>query len=148
MFAGVEAIRTWRAGGVPGGPGSSWNINTTGSVTQLFPTGAALVARLANQLVIDLGTGSPHVGISNLALSLTQPLLRGGGWAVTLEPLTQAERTLVYAVRSFARFRENHFVYVAGGTDLSNGPFGYTGLALALGLPHRRPRPRDTCRPC
>jgi hypothetical protein len=135
VFAGIEAIRTWRASGVLGGPGSSWNINTTGQVSQLFPTGAALVAKLGNQLVIDLGTGQPHVGISNLALTLTQPLLRGGGWAVTLEPLTQAERTLVYAVRSYARFRENHFVYVAGGTDLANSVFGYTGLGNpALGL--------------
>ena len=66
---------------------------------------------------IELGTGRPHTSLSTLTLSLTQPLLRGGGWAVTLEPLTQAERTLVYAVRSYARFRENFYVYIAGGAD-------------------------------
>jgi outer membrane protein TolC len=139
VFAGAEAIRTWRASGVPGGPGSSWNVNTTGSVSQLFPTGAAFVTRLANQLVIDLGTGTPHVGVSNLALSLTQPLLRGGGWAVTLEPLTQAERTLVYAVRGYARYRTNNYVFLAGGTDPGNVPFSYPGLNAGVGLSIQAP---------
>jgi outer membrane protein TolC len=130
VFAGVTATRTWLGSQVPGGPGSNWNVATTGSVTQLFPTGATVVAQLANQLVIDLGTNAPHVGISNFTLSITQPLLRGGGWAVTLEPLTQAERTLVYAVRSYARFRENFYVYIVGGADVFNAPYSYAGLAL------------------
>jgi hypothetical protein len=130
LNAGVTATRTWLGSRVAGGPGSNWNVATTGSVSQLFPTGATLVAQLANQLVIDLGTGRPHVGISNLALSFTQPLLRGGGWAVTLEPLTQSERTLLYAVRSYARFRENFYVYVAGGADQFNSPYSYPGLTL------------------
>ena len=128
LFAGVTATRTWLASDVPGGPASFWNINSTASATQLFPTGALVVTRLANQLAIDLTTGNPNVGISNLTLQLTQPLLRGGGWAVTLEPLTQAERNLVYAVRSYARFRTNYFVYLAGGEDVGNGVYGYDGL--------------------
>lgn len=139
FFAGVEAIRTWRGSGVAGGPGSSWNVNSTGSISQLFPSGAAFVTRLANQLVIDLGTGTPQVGISNLTLSLTQPLLRGGGWAVTLEPLTQAERTLVYAVRGYARYRTNYYVYLAGGTDLSNAPYTYPGLNAGVGTSIQAP---------
>jgi outer membrane protein TolC len=139
IFAGVTATRTWLGSQVPGGPGSSWNIASTGSITQLFPTGATAVAQLANQLVIDLGTGRPHVGISNLTLSLTQPLLRGGGWAVTLEPLTQAERDLVYAVRSYARFKENYYVFIAGGGDQFNSPYSYPGLSLRGVLPSLTP---------
>lgn len=128
LFAGVNAIREWRASRVPGGPGSFWDITSTGTVTQLFPTGAQLVARLANQVVIELGTGNPTIGVSNLTLSVVQPLLQGGGWAVTLEPLTQAERSLVYGVRSYARFRKNYYVFIAGGADLGNGVYGYDGL--------------------
>ena len=94
VFAGVAATRTWLGRDVVGGPGSNWDIASTGSASLLFPTGAQLVTRLANTLAIDLATGRPQIGISNLTLTLTQPLLRGGGWAVTLEPLTQAERTL------------------------------------------------------
>lgn len=130
FFAGIEAVRSWAASESPGGPGSAWTITSTGRASQLFPSGASLITQLANNLVIDLTHGTPTVGISNLTLSLTQPLLRGGGWAVTLEPLTQAERDLVYGVRSFARFRGNYFVYLAGGGDLFNSPYSYAGLNL------------------
>jgi hypothetical protein len=129
LFAGSTAVREWNASEAPGGPGSLWAISSTGTASQLFPTGAQLVAQLANDIVIELGTGNPTIGISNLSLSIVQPLLRGGGWAVTMEPLTQAERSLVYGVRSYARFRKNYFVYIAGGQPVGNGVYGYDGLA-------------------
>src|SRR5262249_34475606 len=97
---GATAVREWLASQRPGGPASTWNINTFGTVNQLFPTGATLMAQLANNLVINLGNGNPTIGLSNFTLNLVQPLLRGGGTAVTLEPLTQSERNLVYGVRS------------------------------------------------
>ena len=126
--AAGQAIREATGATVPGGPGSGWSVNTNGGASQLFPTGATLMAQLANRLVVDLSTQRPTVGISNLSLTLTQPFLRGGGWAVTLEPLTQAERNLVYGVRSYARFRKNYYVYLAGGADVGNGPYSYAGL--------------------
>jgi outer membrane protein TolC len=110
--------------------GSS-QLATTATASQLFPTGAALVGRFANQLVADIGSGAgPTVSLSNLTLELTQPLLRGGGWAVTLEPLTQAERNLLYGIRSYARFRKLFYVYIAGGADQFNGPYSFAGLNL------------------
>ena len=54
--------------------------------------------------IYNLGN-NPSTTVSTLSLDVIQPLLRGAGWAVTLEPLTQAERNLLYAVRDFARFR-------------------------------------------
>ncbi|HKB05409.1 MAG TPA: hypothetical protein VKD90_24505, partial [Gemmataceae bacterium] len=129
---GATAVREWLASDRPGGPGSRWNINTTGAATQLFPTGATLVAELANQMVITLGNGNPTIGLSNLTVRLLQPLLRGGGTAVTLEPLTQAERDLVYGVRSYARFRKNYYVYIAGGGPIGNGAIGFAGLQAAI----------------
>ncbi|HUR55200.1 MAG TPA: hypothetical protein VMZ71_13785 [Gemmataceae bacterium] len=82
------------------GEGDRWRLNTNTGLTKLFPTGAALAVSLANQFVIDLSGDRPTTSLSNAALSLAQPFLRGGGFAVTLEPLTQAERNMVYASRS------------------------------------------------
>ena len=57
-------------------------------------------------------TGDPREAASSLLnLTFTQPLLRGRGIAAT-EPLTQAERDLVYAMRRFIRFRRTFFTQV------------------------------------
>ena len=134
LFLAAEGTRVFNpVGPVSAGgtiPGSS-QLGTSARATQLFPTGAALIGRFANQLVADIGSGAgPTVSLSNLTLELTQPLLRGGGWAVTVEPLTQAERNLLYGVRSFARFRELFYVYIAGGGDQFNAPYSFAGLNL------------------
>ena len=50
---------------------------------------------------------------SSLGFDLTQPLLRGAGYLVSHEALTQAERDLVYAVRDFELFREDFAIGVA-----------------------------------
>jgi len=128
FYATEQAVITRTGSGTPGGPTTDTNATTNVGFNQLLPTGALVMAQLANRLVIDLSTQQPTVGVSNLTFSLVQPLLRGGGWAVALEPLTQAQRDLVYGVRSYARFRKNYFVGVAGGGDIGNGPYGYAGL--------------------
>ncbi|MBP5319829.1 MAG: TolC family protein [Kiritimatiellae bacterium] len=46
-------------------------------------------------------------------LSVTVPLLRGAGRDVVMEPLTQAERSLVYAIRQFEFYRQTYAVSVA-----------------------------------
>lgn len=134
FYATEQAVRELSTSNAAVGPGSKWRLNSDVGGAQLFPTGATLVAQLANRLVIDLSTKRPTIGISNLAVTLTQPLLRGGGWAATLEPLTQAERDLVYGVRSYSRFRKNYYVNIAGGTDANNAPYGYAGLPFSGGL--------------
>jgi outer membrane protein TolC len=50
---------------------------------------------------------------SSLFFSITQPLLRGAGSLIVEEPLTQAERDVFYAVRTFERFRRGFAVDVA-----------------------------------
>lgn len=104
----------------PGGRQNNWSLNTTGGLSQLFPTGALLLAQFANQTVVNLGslmagTKGPTTSQSSLSLDLVQPFLRGGGFAVTLEPLTQSERNLLYAVRDYARFRQQFYAYIAVG---------------------------------
>jgi hypothetical protein len=115
--------------------GQYWNANTTTGVSRLFPTGAQLMAQLANQVVVDLGGNHPTTAISNFSLSIAQPFLQGGGYAVNLEPLTQSERTMVYALRSFARFRKLFYVSVTAGSPngYTNNPYGLQGLSVNLG---------------
>jgi len=58
-------------------------------------------------------TGDPRVSATSaLAGSITQPLLRGAGRKVAAEQLTQAERDLLYALRDFARFRQEFTVRI------------------------------------
>jgi len=119
---------------VPGGGGEKWTLSSNGSVSKLFPTGALLMVKLANQVVIDLSNGKPTTTIGNFSLSLMQPFLQGGGLAVNLEDLTFAERNLLYALRSFARFRKLFFVAVAAGAGgYTNNPYGLQGLSVNLG---------------
>ncbi len=113
------------------------NFGTTLGFTKRFPTAALLTLRVANQVVVDLSGDAPTTSVSNLALSLSQPFLRGGGRTVALEPLTQSERTMVYAMRSYARFRKLFFVVIAaggtGGVGYTNNPYGLQGLSANLG---------------
>jgi hypothetical protein len=64
--------------------------------------------------------------ISALPISFVQPLLRGGGRAVILEPLTTAERNLLYAVRSFTLFRQQFFVVTLAGGNIQNFGAGFS----------------------
>src|SRR5262249_39009607 len=94
-------------------------------------TGAVLLFNIANQTVINLGAAPRDVvSTSTMSLDFLQPLLRGAGRAVTLEPLTLAERELLYAIRIFARFRKEFFVSLAGGGGgcISGGSFVPSGV--------------------
>lgn len=120
--ATMLTVRQWLGEEVPGGPANRWRVNPTVGVSQLFPTGALLLLRLANQTVINLtGTGKHTLSQSHLILDISQPLLAGGGRAVTLEPLTQAERNLLYELRRFARFHREFYVGIAAGASLTGG---------------------------
>lgn len=121
LFATEEAIRTRAGREVPGGPRNDWTLNSNVGFTKLFSTGALLLFRVANQTVINLSHLDPieTISQSTLTLDLIQPLLRGGGRAVTLEPLTQAERNLLYEIRTFARFRKEFFFSIAGGGSVT-----------------------------
>jgi outer membrane protein TolC len=131
-FASETAVREF-AGRERGDAGNRWRLATEAGISKLFPTGATLLFRFANQVVLDLTSPRPDIAISNLSLTFIQPLLRGGGFAVTLEALTQAERTLLYAIRSYARFRKVFYVAIAGTGDYTNNPYGLQGLAANLG---------------
>lgn len=75
----------------------------------LFRTGARLSTDFTQDF-LRIMTGNQSVNESDLAVSLVQPLLQGGGTAVTLEALTQEERNVLYDLRDFADFRRAFIV--------------------------------------
>ncbi|MBY0233272.1 MAG: TolC family protein [Gemmataceae bacterium] len=113
VFATEQYFRERFGAGAPGGPlnRSRWNSNL--GFSKLFSTGGLLLASFANQTVVNIG--QPNTSVSTISLDFIQPLLRGAGRAVTLEPLTQAERNLLYVVRDFAKFRQEFYVFIAAG---------------------------------
>ncbi len=75
----------------------------------LLATGTRLGVSLGTTVSQYL-TGDPRKSASSLLqVTVNQPLLQGAGLAVT-EPLTQAERNVIYQMRSFVRFRRRFFV--------------------------------------
>lgn len=69
----------------------------------------ALAVDLANLMTMG---GASSIGIAGDA-SISIPLLRGSGRFIVTEPLTQAERNIVYAIWQFERFKEQFAVDIA-----------------------------------
>lgn len=89
-------------------------IGGTVSAEQILPTGGRLT--LSSGVNADWPFGpdvdDPNYG-SNAGITLTQPLLRGAGYDIAYEALTQAERDLTYAVRTFEDFRQGFSINIA-----------------------------------
>lgn len=120
FFATERVIREYTGSDTPEGFGNRWRANSELGFTKLFPTGALLLVRFANQVVVNMAAaaGSNRVLTpSTISVDFVQPLLRDGGRAVTLEPLTQSERNLLYQIRGYARFRKEFYVAVVGGGE-------------------------------
>jgi outer membrane protein TolC len=96
------------------GSADSASLEASGGLTRVLGTGAKIVSDLGLALTRDLARGDGWDLTSNLSLSLTQPLLRGAGERIVKEPLTQAERNVVYAVRDYERFRRRFAIDAAG----------------------------------
>lgn len=78
--------------------------------TQFLQTGGKLGVALANDL-LRYFTGSPRrEAVSIASVNLVQPLLRGAGAKVARENLTQAERNVVYQLRSYTQFQRTFAV--------------------------------------
>ncbi|HIG10617.1 MAG: TolC family protein [bacterium] len=90
------------------------SADSSASLTAVLGSGAILVGQIGLNVFRDLLSGEGWQATSNFSLALTQPLLRGAGKLILYEPLTQAERSLVYEVREFERFRRELAVNIAG----------------------------------
>ena len=118
---------------------STLNIGTVAGVGKLLDNGTQIVASFANQLVFNFVGRNPSQPTvrSFLPFQVLVPFLRGGGRAITLEGLTQAERSLLYSVRQFAKFRQEFVVTtLAGGSIQSFGTNVVTGGFTTGGGPN------------
>jgi outer membrane protein TolC len=88
---------------------NTFSRNQFASFSRLYKTGARLTADFSQDFLKFL-TGNNDVNDSALAVTLIQPLLKGGGTKATLEALTQADRDVLYALRDFANFRREFIV--------------------------------------
>ncbi|MBL8729994.1 MAG: TolC family protein, partial [Planctomycetes bacterium] len=104
-------------------------VNTT--------AGTRLVLSFVNTFLRSVVHGGSFDGSSILNLTLTQPLLRGAGRRIVREPLTQAERDVVYSMRTFERFRAQFALRVVSDywdvvgqiADLRNVEANYQSLS-------------------
>jgi outer membrane protein TolC len=103
------------------------NTTSTFGFTRNLYAGGQLLVEFANSILITFSGVNKTVATSDLIATLTQPVLRGAGRWVRLEPLTQAERDVLYAVRTFARFRKLFYVNL---TTAQRG--GYLSLLLQV----------------
>lgn len=104
-------------------------VNTRVGISQLLRTGGRLSVSLANDLLRyftgfnSSGSGSRDSAINLLSVQLTQPILRGFGRNdPAVENLTQAERNVIYAIRSYSQF-QNQFA-----VDIATDYFSLLGL--------------------
>ncbi len=136
FFAAEEAVRGASGSKIAGGPTNSWTLNSGTGFSKILPTGALLLFNFANQTVFDFVNPKKTLSATTLNFNAIQPLLRGGGRAVALEPLTQSERNLLYAIRSFARFRKELYVAIASssGGSISGGSFQPSGVLSGNGI--------------
>ncbi|OWK35086.1 TolC family protein [Fimbriiglobus ruber] len=130
LFAASEAVRGASGSQTASGTTNSWSINNGAGLSKVLPTGGLLLLNFANQTVFDFTNPKSTLSTTTLNFSALQPLLKGGGQAVALESLTQAERNLLYQIRTFARFRKELYVEIASnsGGSISGSSFQPTGI--------------------
>lgn len=83
-------------------------VSSDGSLgfNQTLAGGAQIASNIALDWSRFLG-GDPSTSLASiLGATVTQPLLRGAGREVAQENLTQAERNVLYQIRSFNRYRQ------------------------------------------
>ncbi|MEK0425150.1 MAG: hypothetical protein RJB11_1241, partial [Planctomycetota bacterium] len=143
LFAGYGSIYTadgaLRRGA--GGNSSSTFSNSAFSrgprglaLRRQFTTGADLIVGFANTLTWQVAGPNSQSANSLIDFSFVQPLLRGAGRDVIMERLTLAERTLLYNVRAFERYRTGFYTTVTVGRQAEAGPTRRGGLFGGAGL--------------
>lgn len=86
-----------------GSIGTSWLIRDVGRITTSLTSD-----------FLRFVTGDPGVTTSSqLTATFTRPLLRNAGFKQEKEALIQAERSMLYALRDFTRFRKEFSVQIA-----------------------------------
>ncbi|MCL2104217.1 MAG: TolC family protein [Kiritimatiellaeota bacterium] len=105
-------------GWLSGNTDSSRSAEASGSAgvgfRRQFENGSVIMGNLALDVAHLLRNDWHSIGLTG-DLTMTIPLLRGSGRDVVREPLTQAERNLMYAIRRFEHYRQTYMVTVTSG---------------------------------
>lgn len=133
--------------GILGGDYDNTDLGDDEEISGSSDFGFGWLLRTGTRISVSLGTSVSQflthdprkAAFSVFDLTVTQPLLQGAGIAVT-EPLTQAERNVIYEMRDFVRFRRQFFVDVLSDyygvlrerQILENERLNYEGLQVAL----------------
>jgi len=96
---------------VDNGDTESVSAETSFGTSWLFKTGTRVTATLTSYFTRLLYGARTRSASSLFNIAISQPLLQGAGISVT-ESLTQAERDVIYAMRTFVRYRRTFFVSV------------------------------------
>ena len=75
------------------------------SASKILASGATVLGGFVTNFFKVFTSGGGWDATSLLGMSITQPLLRGFGSTVTMEPLTQSEGDAAYDIRNYERFR-------------------------------------------
>ncbi len=81
-------------------------------IDKAWKWGLLSAVRFSTSLLRSFTSDPRDVASSALSVSLVQPLLQGFGAQVAAENLTQSERNVIYAVRSFERYRRQFAVRI------------------------------------
>ncbi len=84
---------------------------TGADFSRRFESGTVVAGNLALDVSRLLRSDWSSLGLTG-DLSMTLPLLRGSGREIVREPLTQAERNLTYAIRTFEFYRQTYAVTI------------------------------------
>lgn len=107
--------------------------------TQLLEDGTQISTSIATDWLRYL-TGDPQESLGSvLSATISKPLLRGAGKDIVMEDLTQAERNVLYEIRSFSRYRKTFVVSIASeyfrvlqaSDRVKNAQSNYKSLQLA-----------------
>lgn len=82
-------------------------------VSKLLATGARVSLNFSQNMLNYFTDPDASDENNALTFSIVQPLLNGFGPLVTKEPLRQAERDMVYAVRDFKRYQQDFVIDIA-----------------------------------
>ena len=92
---------------------ASVRLDRDASLLLPLSTGGQALVSLTSELLRDFTRSPLDVTRTLLSSRIVLPLARGSGRLVVLEALRQAERDLVYALRSYARFQRTFTVELA-----------------------------------
>jgi outer membrane protein TolC len=108
FFAGIRPTYERQENGDQKG-----SLGPTAGVSQMMKSGGRFGVNLVND-ILRYYTGNPRsTAVSTFSANLVQPLLRGFGKNNSaVESLTQSERNVVYAVRSYSYFQNQFSVEI------------------------------------